>query len=382
MKKITILALHLSTGGVEKAVSTLSNMLAKQYEVEIIANYRIEEKPAFEIDSRVKIEYLMPNLKPNAKEFKEALKNFQVIRILKEGIKAIKILYLRRILMIKAIKNLDCDIAISTRYIHSKLLGKYGDKQMIKIAQEHNNNGNKRYVTKIVKSLKKIDYFVPVSKQLTQIYKEKLKGSTVKCIYIPNCLQYYPNIASNLKQPRVLSAGRFSPEKGFLDLIDVFEIVSKKNPDWCLTIAGDGQEREKIEKKIKEKKLQNKIQLLGFQKEKELNELMLQSSIYVMTSFHESFGLVLIEAESYGLPILAFDSAEGPKEIIQNGENGFLIENRNKEEMADKINELMINEELRQTIGEKAREESQQYKVEQVEKMWYELIEKDCFNKF
>ena len=223
---------------------------------------------------------------------------------------------------------------------------------------------------------------MPVSKQLTQIYNERLKGSTVKCIYIPNCLQYYPNIVSNLKQPRVLSAGRFSPEKGFLDLIDVFEIVSKKNPGWCLTIAGDGQEREKIENKIKEKKLQDKIQLLGFQKEKELNELMLQSSIYVMTSFHESFGLVLIEAESYGLPILAFDSAEGPKEIIQNGKNGFLIENRNKEEMADKINELMINEELRQTIGEKAREESQQYKVEQVEKMWYELIEKDCFNKF
>lgn len=375
MKKITILALHLSTGGVEKSIATLSNILAKRYEVEIIANYQIGEKPSFDIDKNVKIRYLMPNLKPNAKEFKSALKRFQLIRVLKEGTKAIKILYLRRALMIKAIKSLDCDIAISTRYIHSRLLGKYANKNIVKIAQEHNNNGNKRYVSKILKSLKNIDYFIPVSKQLTELYKEKLKRSTIKCMYIPHCLQNYPDAVSNLKEPTIISIGRLSSEKGFLDLIDVFELVSKKNSTWNLNIVGDGQEREKIENKIKEAKLQDKIHVLGFKTQEELQQLMLQSSIYVMTSFHESFGLVLIEAESYGLPILAFDSAEGPKEIIQNGENGFLIENRSKEEMANKINELISNEELRNKIGKKAREESEQYKMEKVETIWYEFIE-------
>lgn len=375
MKKITILALHLWAGGVEKTIATLSNILAKKYEVEIISNYQIEEKPAFAIDDRVKIRYLMPGLKPNAKEFKTALKNLQLVKVLKEGMKAINILYLRRTLMIKAIKELSCDIAISTRFIHSKLLGKYGANNIVKIAQEHNNNGNERYIRKVVKSLKGIDFFMPVSKELTNMYEEKLKGKKIKCVYIPHCLKHYPEVTSDLKEHNIISMGRLSSEKGFLDLIDVFEMVSKKEPTWHLNIAGDGQERQKLENKIQQKNLQDKIHILGFKNEKELEELRLQSSIYVMTSFNESFGLVLIEAESYGLPLLAFDSASGPKEIIKNGENGFLIENRNKEQMANKIIELISNQELRNKIGQVAREDASKYKMEKIETIWYEFID-------
>lgn len=375
MKKITILALHLSTGGVEKAVATLSNILAKKYEVEIIVNYKIEEKPAFDIDNRVKIQYLMPNLKPNPKEFKDALKHVRFIKVVKEGIKAIKILYLRRSLMIRAIKNLNCDIVISTRYIHNRLLGKYGNKNMIKIAQEHNNNGNEHYIRKVVNSLKDINFFMPVSKQLMEIYQEKLIGKKIECKYIPFCLQRYPEETSNLNEHTVISAGRLSPEKGFLDLVDVFTIVNRKHPTWKLLIAGDGQERQKLEKKIQQENLQDNIKLLGFKKENELEQLMLQSSIYVMTSFHESFGLVLIEAESYGLPILAFDSAKGPKEIIQDEKSGFLIENRDKEHMANKICKLIEDEVLRKKMGQLAREDSNKYKMEKVETIWYEFID-------
>lgn len=375
MKKITILALHLSAGGTEKTIATLSNILIKKYDVEIISNYQIEKEPAFEIDKRVKVQYLMPNLKPNAKEFKLALKQFKLIKVLKEGIKALRILYLRRALMIKAIKNLSCDIAISTRYIHSKLLGKYGNKNIIKIAQEHNNNGNKRYMNKVIKSLKNIDYLMPVSKQLTKIYEEKLDKKKTKCFYIPHCLKDYTDKTSSLTGKNILSMGRLSEEKGFLDLIDVFEMVIDKNPDWHLNIAGEGKQREKLEQKIKEKGLESKITLLGFKKDNETKKLFLNSSIYVMTSFYESFGLVLIEAQNFGIPVIAFDCAQGPKEIIENEKNGFLISNRDKKKMADKINRLIIDEELRKKIGQKARENSLQYKMENVEKIWYKFID-------
>lgn len=304
-----------------------------------------------------------------------ALKKFQILKVLKEGIKAIKILYLRRKLMINAIKNLSCDIAISTRYIHSKLLGKYGDKNIIKIAQEHNNNGNERYVKKVVKSLKNIDYFMPVSKQLTDMYEERLKGENTKCIYIPHCLKYYPEETSKLTNKNIVSAGRLSSEKGFLDLIDVFEEVNNKNPDWHLHIAGDGAQKEEIIKKIHQKHLEDNV-TVGFKKEEELRKLFLESSIYVMTSFYESFGLVLIEAESFGIPLLAFDSAKGPQEIIENGKNGYLISNRDIKQMADKINELISNDTLRTEMGSTARKMSMAYKMENVERIWYEFIEK------
>lgn len=318
----------------------------------------------------------MTNLKPNKEEFKMALKKFQILRVLKEGIKSIKILYLRRKTMIDAIKNLSCDIAISTRYIHSKLLGKYGDKNIIKIAQEHNNNGSERYVKKVVKSLKNINYFMPVSKQLADMYEERLKGENAKCIYIPHCLKYYPEETSKLTSKNIVSVGRLSSEKGFLDLIDVFEEVSKKHPDWHLYIAGDGAQKEEILKKIQQKHLENSV-TVEFKKENELRELLLQSSIYIMTSFHESFGLALIEAESFGIPLLAFDSAKGPQEIIENGKNGYLIPNRDINKMADTVNELISNDNLRIEIGDMSRKMSETYKVENVEKIWYEFIEKN-----
>lgn len=375
MKKITILALHLSTGGIEKAIANLSNMLAPKYKVEIICNYKLEEAPAFFIDERVEIRYLMPNLKPNAKEFKMALKHFRLIKVFQEALKAIKILYLRRKLMIQQVKLLSCDIAISTRDIYNKILGKYGSDRIIKMAQEHNNNGDSKYVKKIVKSLKNIDYFLPVSKQLTNLYKAKLEGRRTKCMYIPHCLSNYPKEVSSLNEKNIISIGRLSSEKGFLDLIDVFELVHKRHPDWHLNIAGDGQQRDEIEEKIQKKDLTKRVSLLGFQKEEEIQKQLEASSIYVMTSFQESFGLVLIEAESYGIPILAFDSAKGPTEIIEHEKNGFLIANRNKQEMADKICKLIENYELRKRMGKVAREASAQYKMEEVQKIWYGFIE-------
>lgn len=75
-----------------------------------------------------------------------------------------------------------------------------------------------------------------------------------------------------------------------------------------------------------------------------------------------------------GIPLLAFDSAEGPKEIIEDGKNGYLIGNRNKEEMANKMNELIYKEELRKEMGQQAREKSETYKMEKVEKIWYKFL--------
>ena len=83
-----------------------------------------------------------------------------------------------------------------------------------------------------------------------------------------------------------------------------------------------------------------------------------------------------IEAQSFGLPLLAFDSAQGPKEIIVNNETGFLIQNRNKDEMAKKIDELITNQELRKKLGQASRQQSEIYKMENVEKIWWEFLNK------
>ena len=194
MKKITFLALHLGFGGAERAIVSEANFLVEKYDVEIICAYKLYEKPAFEVDERVKIKYLSETIKPNKDELKLAFKNRRIVTLLREICVSLQVLYHRKSAMRKAIKVSDADIIISTRYLYHKLLGKHKKLNVITIAQEHNHhNGDKAYVKKMVNSLKDIDYFMPVSRELTDFYAKHLGQS--KCKYIPHSLEYMPDEA-------------------------------------------------------------------------------------------------------------------------------------------------------------------------------------------
>ena len=123
-KKIVILALHLGTGGAEKVICNLANLLSENNNVKIISTYKLNEKPSFKINDNVEIEYLIKNLKPNKQELKNSLKNFNLICAIKEIITTFKVLYLRKSLMINAIKNLDCDRLTFSKYYKAMLNGK------------------------------------------------------------------------------------------------------------------------------------------------------------------------------------------------------------------------------------------------------------------
>ena len=245
---------------------------------------------------------------------------------------------------------------------------------LITIAQEHNHHNNdEKYIQEIVDSVKGIDYFMPVSKELTSFYSNKV-GNTI-CKYIPHSLDYLPEQVSALESKNIISVGRLAKEKGYCDLIDVFALVAKECPDWHLHIVGDGDEREAIESRIDENGLEAKVTLHGYQNKKYINKLLADSAIYAMSSHTESFGIVLIEAQSFGIPCVAFDSARGALEIIGDQENGYLIANRDIEEMSQKIKLLIKDADLRKQLGKNARENSLQYSEEVIQKLWFEFID-------
>lgn len=375
-KKISIIALHLGVGGVENSISSLANMLSEKYEVEIISTYKLLDKPAFELNPNIKITYLIENLKPNKEEFKTALANKNLPKIIKEAIKSVKILFLRKYKLIKFIKNIDTDIIITTRHFHNKLIGKYANKNIIKIAEEHNHhNNNKKYINKVLSSLENINYFMPVSQELTDFYREKLKNKNIQVLYIPHALDSFPENTSTLESKNIISVGRLSKEKGFLDLIDVFKEIHSKDKDAKLRIVGDGPEKDAIYSRIVENNLENDVVLCGTKTKEEISNLMLDTSLYLMTSFTESFGLVLIEAESFGIPLLAFDSAQGAHEIIKENENGFLIKNRNNSEMSGKACLLLNDFDKRISLGQNGRNFSKIYTKDVVSKQWIDFIE-------
>lgn len=372
-KKIVFLVLHLGTGGAERVVCNLANLLSENNDIQIISTYKLNDTPSFHIDDKVKIEYLMEDLKPNKNELKDSLKKLNLILAFKELIKSLQVLYLRKSLMIKAIKKLNCDIVISTRALHNNLVSKYANKRIIKIAQEHNHhNNNQKYINKIIKSLKGFDYFMPVSKELANFYKTKVKDTQV--IYIPNFIEKISNKKSTLQNKQLLSVGRLDKVKGFEDLIDIFNIFQKKYPDWTLHIVGEGSEKQNLQNKIHSLHLDKKILLCGNKLSDELEQEYLNSSIFLMTSFSESFGLVLVEAASYGLPLVAFDSAQGAKEIITNDKNGFLVPDRNKEIFVKRINEIIESCKKKNTFSNNSLLVATQFSKQTISELWNKFI--------
>lgn len=376
MKKIAILSLHLGYGGIEKSVVNLANTLCKRYEVEIATTYKLYENSAFPLDKRVKVIYLTKDIKPNHEAIRRAWREKRLFRLLKEGVYGLKVLYYRKKTMIQYIKNSDCDVIISTRDIFNYWLSGYAKDSVLKIGWEHNHfHDNYRYAENIRNSAKKLDYLVLVSSELQKFYANELRNTNCMCIMIPNSIDKIPDSCSPLEEKRFISVGRLSPEKGYLDLLKIFQVIQKKYPDWRLDIVGDGSERDSLQQYIDDHSLQKSVTLHGFQGKEYIDSLLQKSSIYLMTSYTESFGIVLIEAMSHGVPCVAFDSAEGAREIITSGDNGFLIRNRNQNMYVRKVYDLIEDKKLRIKLGRQARKSTYKYTSDVVGEEWFTLIE-------
>ncbi len=371
MKKITILLLHLGYGGIEKTVASLCTMLADDYDIELIVTYKLADKPAFFIPKQVHIKYLMTDLQPNKQAFLKQLKQLHIIKCFKEGLKSLKILYLKKQLMVEEIKKITSDVIITTRSIHNAWVGKYAQKDILKIAWEH-NYPDKKYGQKIVKSVENSDYLVVVSNELKKYYKSKLKQC--KCLFIPNAIDSMPASLAKLDNKNLIAIGRLEVEKGFIDLIRLFKLVTLKEPTAHLDIIGDGSLKKAIQTEIEKFNLENNVTLHGFQNKNYINNCLSKASLYVMTSYKESFGIVLLEAMSHGIPCLAYTSARGAVELISNNVNGYLIKNRDSDKMAHKIIELLNDKEKREALGLKAYNKASAYTLDNVKKEWVKLL--------
>lgn len=368
MKKITILSLHLGVGGIEKYLSNLCKMLKNDYQINLIITYKINEKPSFDFDKNIKIDYLIDG-KSNKEEIKKYLKGKRIFLLIREIFKAIKILYMKRTRTIKAIKSLDCDYVITTRTYETKLVNKYLKKKgIIKIATDHNYPTNK-YKNKLIKSISNYDKLVVVNDEIKDIYFKEI-GNKVICIN--NFIDYISPIVHNTKSKKLIAVGRFSKEKGFTDLIDIMSLIVKKDKNITLTLVGDGEEYSNISKKIEELNLKENVFLTGYLSQDKIEKLMIDSGAYLMTSYSESFGLVILDAMNYGLPIIAFDSASGPRILLK--ETGILIKHRNKEEYTNAVVDILNDESKMNELSIKSKEKIVKYSMENIREEYMKLL--------
>ena len=168
---------------------------------------------------------------------------------------------------------------------------------------------------------------------------------------------------SDCTNKRAIFVGRLVEQKGLPDLIKVWRIVNNRHPDWQLDVFGNGQMDSIPE-----------IQLFVHPPTENVMDEYINSSILLMTSVFEPFGLVLSEAMSCGLPVVAFDCPYGPADIITDGKDGYVIQNRDIASYANKVCQLIDSKQLRLQMGSAAIQSVQRYSAERIMSMWKELF--------
>ena len=188
---------------------------------------------------------------------------------------------------------------------------------------------------------------------------------------IPDIVHLNDGGISTLDSKRVIFVGRFDYQKRPMEMLKIWQLVYPKYPDWHLDIYGEGEQQQELD--FVARNLNMNIHI--HQPTDKILDCFRESSILASTSLYEPFGLVIPEAMSCGIPVVAFDCPYGPSEIITDGRDGFLIDCYNDEAFADKLCLLMENETLRKQMGRYAIQSAQRFKKEKIMPMWNILFE-------
>lgn len=354
-------------GGVERVLTTKANYLADVvgYDVYIILTDGKEKPLHYELSSKIHL----INLEVNFEEL-------WGMSFLQKGIAYLKKQRIFKKRLSEALYKIKPDITISLlrREINFLCDIKDGSKKLGEIHVNRKNYRNfeakdtniikelfsKYWMRSLVKQLKRLDRFVVLTEEDKRNWVE-LPNVTV----IPNPLQNTEKTPiSTVENKKVIAVGRYVYQKGFDLLVDAWERVVEKHPDWNLYVYGRG-----------EKNKYRQVQNCFFEDVvANINEKYAESSIFVLSSRFEGFGMVIVEAMRCGVPAVSFACPCGPCDIIAHKKDGFLVENGNVEQLAERICYLIEHPDERKEMGRNAIEKAKNYSLDEIGKRWINLF--------
>lgn len=222
---------------------------------------------------------------------------------------------------------------------------------------------------KAINCIKKFDALVVLTNGDAKAWSKYKKANVIPNII--NDSSYIKDEKNNLYY-RIISVGRLDIQKGYDLLIKAFSIIYNKYKPWRIDIFGNGSERDKLINSIKELNMEKAINIKDPQKN--IYDEYHKSDFFVMSSRYEGFGLVLAEAMSCGIPVIAFDCPYGPNEIISDRYDGIIVKNGDINDLASKIEWMIIHDKERLKMGINASKSAKRYNKDTIMKCWIDLF--------
>ncbi len=372
-------------GGEQRVVTTLANYLVQQnYEVSFLLTDRHKkiDYSLYQLNKKIKIQFLDSYNcfwnRITRKIYKIICKWNSKYGFLKHNVRFLKSMHCnfldKKILVQTITKNsYDFIIGVASEYFSILAVLKPNLKNIKVIAWQHSTFASYfqtkahrlYYQNSFISYLfSHIDFYVVQTKD-DQLQMKKEFHFTPQVIPNPN--SFCSTLVSDLTKPNFLAVGRYTFVKGFDKLIEAFSIFSKTNDTWNLYIVGEGEEKENYQKLIANYHLQNRIFLT--EKTNDVSKYYLNSSLYVMTSLWEGWGMVVTEAMSFGLPVISFD-LPSITEIFENKRCGILVEKNNVTQLADAMHFLAENEDIRKEMSEIVKKQVKKFSIENVGQLW------------
>ena len=267
----------------------------------------------------------------------------------------------------KVIREINPDITVYT-WVMGAFLAAFSRWKGRSIYEAHRARPTMKHQWIVSLMEKRVDAVVVLTQQDANDYPH-----AKNVVLIPNFTSLHVEKPSDCSSKHCLSVGRLVDVKDFSRLLDIWKMVVCERSEWHLDIVGEGPESEALQQKIEQLNLSSNVTL--HEATSDVVPYYTNSSIYLMTSRFEGLGIVLIEAQTCGLPIVSLDCDYGPRHIIEDGVTGRLIPYNDDKAMADAIIWLIDNPDKRQQMGRAALKASQRYKPESIMSKWIELFE-------
>ena len=377
MRIVYVTETMLSTGGTEKMLSEKASFLADTfgYDVTIISCTQVAgQSNTFPLSQNVKqVNLAIPYYRQYHYGYpKRLLVKWQTNQLLKEQ-------------LTKTIQEIDPDIIIGVARFAADVVTtiKCRAKRVIECHEARpfimaDVEGNRSFVSRqYTNHVLKKRYFQTIERHADVVVTltqgdSQLWRKARHVEVIPNFSTMAVCRMGDYKNKRVIAVGRLSAEKGYDRLLKIWAKVSPQHQDWSLEFFGDGKLHQMLTNMIQDLQLEN-VNINP--PTSHISEEYAQSAICVMTSHFEGFSLVLLEAIRHSLPCIAFDCPFGPASIIKDGICGYLIEDNNIEEYAQKLSLLMDQEDIWKQLSKEAIKRSEKFSVEIVMNRWRKLFE-------